>query len=236
MFRGVVLLRDHRAGQPERGPVLRARLHHVLRAAAQGGRAGRHRARTGVHSGHGPGRGRATVAGRQVLLGRRDRRVLVVLVAVHSRPAGRCDGHVLHQRPGPDHPVQPGHVPVLRTGPRLRPRQLDAGDGGPTATGRTLRGTVGRHLRRTRSAGGPCEPGIRTGPAAAVAVHRRPARHARVPHHRVRGGCEHRKRPPDVRKGHRADRRTRGRDTYVLAAAYYILRHGNPPVRRSTLR
>jgi len=126
VFQGVVLLRGHRAGQPEPGPV-----YHVLRAPAQGGRAGRHRARAGVHPGHGPGRDPATVAGRQVLLGRGDRRVLGVhALAVHCRPASRGDGHVLRQRLVPDRPVQPGHVPVLRAGPR----QLAAGGGGPAAT------------------------------------------------------------------------------------------------------
>jgi len=161
---------------------------------AQGGRAGRHRARAGFHPGHGPGRDSATVAGRQVLLGRGDRRVLGLHMAVHGRSAGRGDGHVLRQRPVSDRPLQPGHVPVLRAGPWLRPRQLAAGGGGPEATCfgpgvRGSRGTVGRHLRRARSAGQPREPGVLTRLAAPVAVHHRPDRHARVPHHRVRGDC-----------------------------------------------
>lgn len=134
MFRRIVLLRGHRAGQQEPGPVHGAALHHVLRAPVQGGRASRHGARAGLHPGNGPGRGRAAVAGRQVLLGRGDRRVLRVPIHVHGRPAGLGDGHVLRQRAGPDNPVQPGHVPILRAGLRLRSCQPAArGVRGPSA-------------------------------------------------------------------------------------------------------
>lgn len=126
MFRGVVLLRGHRAGQPELGPVLGAGLHHVLRAPTQGGRVGRHRTRADIHPGYGPGRGhkiplkRAFVAGHQVLLGRFDGRVHSMHISVHGGSSGDCHLSVLGQRARPDGRLQPDRVSIQRAGPRLR--------------------------------------------------------------------------------------------------------------------
>jgi len=141
MFRRVVLLRGHRAGQPKPGPVHGADVHHVLRATTQGGRSGRHGARAGVHPGNGPGRGHAAVTGRQVLLGRSDRRVLCLPLAVHGRPAGRCGDYVLRQCHGPDSPVQLDHVPILRARSQLCLHQPAAGGVRGPSVGR-LRGPV----------------------------------------------------------------------------------------------
>jgi len=132
VFRGFVLFRRHRAGQPERGAVLGAGLHHVLRSPAQGGRAGRHRAHPGVHPGHGPGRSgrRSHPAVRlPVLLGRRDGRVHGLHMVVRGRRASVRHTGDLAQRPRPDHRIRTGHLPVPRAWPRLRTRQQAAGDG-----------------------------------------------------------------------------------------------------------
>jgi len=231
VFRGVVLLRRHRAGQPEPGPVHGAGLHHVLRAPAQGGRAGRHRAHAGVHPGHGPGRGgrRSRPAARlPVLLGRRDGRLHGLHMAVRGRRARvRHTGH-LAQRPRPDHRIRPGHVPVPRAWPRLRTRQQAAGHGRgrggplrPPGSGLSVAGhpggPAGRHVRRLRPAGGPPQPSVRPGPAAQVAVQYGPPNDGRIPHHRAVG--RRAGRPAVCPRGRRAHRGTCGRDTLVPGAA-----------------
>jgi len=244
VFRGLVLLRRHRAGQPEPGPVLGACLRHVLRSPAQGGRTGRHRARAGVHPGHGPRRGHkpllgnAVVASRQVLLGRLVGRVRCVHMAVHGGRAGGRRLSVLRQRAGSDGRLQPGHVSVQRAGPRLRAHRPAAGGGRgrgepsrPPVAGRA-RGSPGPHFRRLWAAGGPPQPGVRDGSVAQVAVQRGPHHHGRVPHHRAVGSRPGR---PAVRpRGRRAHGRTRGRDTPVPDTTVVFLLHGRPVVQPGT--
>jgi len=129
VFRRLVLLRRHRAGQPEPGPVLGVGVHHVLRAPAQSGLAGRHGARAGVHPGDGSGQECVAVRGRQVLLGRHVGRVRRAHMVVHGGRAGGRHTFVQHKRVGTDSRLQPGHVPVLRSGTRLRSHRSAARSG-----------------------------------------------------------------------------------------------------------
>jgi len=240
VFRGVVLLRRHRAGQPEPGPVLCVGLRHVLRAPAQSGRARRHGARAGVHPGHGsghrPGQDRAAIVGCQVLLGRHDVRVHGVHMDVHG---GRTGGrHIIlqHKCGGPDSHLQPGHVPVPRAGLRLRAHRSPAGGGrgGPPGTpdaGRA-RGPPVPDGRRLWPTGEPPQPGVHDDPVYEMAVQRGPHHHGRVPHHRNVG---RRAKQRAVRShSRRTHRRTRGRDIPVPGATVVFLLHGRPFVQSGT--